>query len=51
MTTEVVGTINEFVTIVKVFEPVEYNFVYRFKYAMMADSHSMVVRNERENSE
>jgi len=46
MTTEVVGTINEFVTIVKVYEPKEYNFEYRFKYAMMADSHSKVIRKK-----
>ena len=46
MTTEVVGTINEFVTIVKVYEPKEYNFVYRFKFAMMADSHSKVIRKK-----
>ena len=47
MTTEVVGTINEFVTIVKVYEPIEYNFVCRFKFAMMADRHSKVIRKKK----
>jgi len=47
MTTEVVGTINEFVTIVKVYESKEYDFVYRFKFAMMADRHSKVIRKKK----
>jgi hypothetical protein len=47
MTTEDVGTINEFVTKVKVYEPKEYDIVYRFKYLMMAASHAKVIRKKK----
>ena len=45
MTTEDVGTINGYVRIVKIFEPIEYSFVYKFKYFMMAHSHSYLKKD------
>ena len=47
MTTGDDGTIkiNDYVRLVKVFESVEYSFVYRFKYFMMAHSHSYLKKD------